>query len=339
MRLVSQLVAVWQWRMVARICAKIPNLAYLSGSLRSAHLPQSPPVVSIEARTFWRRRSRSTFVTATLSMALVLWFVGLFLGVILFGREVAQRLRSQLEMKVFLHDTVGPLQQGDFELLLRNHPAVAELTFVSKEEAARLMFERTGEDIPATLEGVNPLPASYNLRLREPYLLPDSLAVLRTRLLAERIVADVVYQGEYVQRLEDNLRLLSWLAAGGGLLLLGVALYLILGTIRLSIYARRLTIRSMELVGATRAFILRPFLLRGTLQGGLAGALAGALLGAAFWLAQQWLRGADLPRISLSWTTGLGLLLGLWLLGLVLGWLGSYLAVSRYLNRPLDELM
>jgi cell division transport system permease protein len=292
-----------------------------------------------EPRNFWHQRARNTYLTATLSMALVLFFLGVFMGLIFFGQGVAQRLRSQLEMKIFLHDGVGPLQQNDFELMLRNHPAVAGLRYVSKAEAAQLMLDRTGEDVPATLEGVNPLPASFNLRLQADYLHPDSVAALRQQIAQARIVADVVYQGERIQRMEDNLELIRWAAIGIGLLLVGVALYLILGTIRLSIYARRLTIRSMELVGATRAFILRPFLLLGIAQGSLAGACAAGLLVGMFALLRLWLSRAQLPTPSLPLPIGIGLLSGLVCLGLLLGWLGSYLAVNRYLNRPLDELM
>lgn len=295
--------------------------------------------MSQDIRNFWRRRSRSTLVTATLSMALVLFFLGIFLGVVLFGQEVARRLRSQLEMKVFLHDGVGQLQQDDFELLLRSHAAVESLTFVSKEEAAQLMYERTGEDVPATLEGLNPLPASFNLRLREAYFNPDSLSRLRRQLTENRIVADVVYQGERIRRLEENLRVISWLAAAVGAVLVIVAFYLILGTIRLSIYARRLVIRSMELVGATRGFILRPFLWRGSLQGIIAGIVAAGLLAGSYALMQAWLWQAELPPAYLSGPASVGLLCGIVLLGLLLGWSGSYFAVSRYLNRPLDELI
>jgi cell division transport system permease protein len=295
--------------------------------------------MSQDIRNFWQKRSRSNMVTATLSMALVLFFLGVFMGVILFGREVAQRLRTQLEMKVFLHDGVGQLQQNDFELLLRNHPAIESLTYVSKEEAARLMFERTGEDVSATLEGVNPLPASFNLRLREAYLPSDSLRRLREQLSEQHIVADVVYQGERIQRLENNLQIISWLAAAVGLVLVVVAFYLILGTIRLCIYARRLTIRSMELVGATRGFILRPFLQRGSLQGTLAGLLAAGLLAVGYGLTQAWLTQVGFPPATLSLQAGVGLLGGIVLLGLLLGLAGSYFAVNRYLNRPLDELI
>jgi len=291
------------------------------------------------ALSFWRKRSRSNFITATMSMALVLFFLGLFAGVVFFGQELAERLRSKLEMKVFLHDGVGELQQQAFELRLRHHAAVARLRYVSKEEAARLMQERTGEDVRLMLDGVNPLPASYNLLLRPAYLQPDSLPLLRAELEAERPVAEVVYQGERLSRIDANLKTLSWLALGLGLILTLVAFYLIFTTIRLNIYARRLSIRSMELVGATRGFILRPFLWRGLMQGILAGLMAAGLLSGTFWLGQQWLMRVDLPTASVALPSQIGLLVGIVLFGLSLGLSGSYFAVSRYLNRSLDELM
>jgi len=289
--------------------------------------------------SFWKKRSRSTYVTATFSIALVLVFVGVFGGIIFFGQEVADRLRNRLEMKVFLHDAVGQIQQNEFELTLRNHPAISLITFVSKEEAAEIMLRRTGEDVLEMMGGVNPLPASYNLRIERAYQEGEKLDELRGEIGAYRIVSEVVFQGERLKRLEENLQTIGWATAGIGLVLLAVAFYLITATIRLSIYARRLTIRSMELVGATRRFILRPFLIRGLLQGGIAGILASGLLTLLLSWTQQWLVKADLPVASLPPSDAYTLLAGIILLGLLLGWVGSYFAVSRYLNRRLDELM
>lgn len=297
------------------------------------------PNATYRTQDFWRKRSQSNFVTATVSMALVLFFLGLFVGIVFFGQELAERLRSKLEMKVFLHDGIGEMQQQEFELLLRHHPAITSLRFISKEEAAKLMAERTGEDLTFMLDGANPLPASYNLLLKPAYLRPDSLSDLRLFLEGQRPVAEVLYQGERLNRIDANLRTLSILALSLGLILSLVAFYLIFTTIRLSIYARRLSIRSMELVGATRGFILRPFLWRGLLQGFLAGFLAIGLLVLVYWLGEQWLIHADLPILQASQVTLIGLLTGIMLFGLTLGLGGSYFAVTRYLNRSLDELM
>lgn len=287
---------------------------------------------------FIRRRSRNNFITATLSMALVLYFLGIFLGVVLFGQQLADRLRSKLELKVFLHDGIGELQQQDFELYLRHHPAVVSVRYISKEQAAAVLRERMGEGIIDLNGGLNPMQASFNLLLKPVYLSPDSLQRLEAAFEAQRPVAEVVYQGDRLNRLNQNLRTLSWLALGLGVILAVVAFFLIMTTIRLNIFARRLMIRSMELVGATRAFIRRPFLWRGLFQGLLAGGLAAGLLTLTFVSGQRWLRQSDLPEINLGLDAQIGLLSGIVLFGLSLGLVGSYLAVNRYLNRSLDEL-
>ncbi len=288
---------------------------------------------------FWRRRSRNNYVTATLSMGLVLLFLGVFVGVILFGQQLADRLRSKLEMKVFLHDGIGELQLQELEVQLRHHPAITSVRFISKDAAARLMLERTGEDVPLALDGVNPLPASYNLLITPQYMQFDSLTMLRADLEAKRPVSEVVYEGERLNQLNHNIQVLSWLVLGIGLILILVSFYLIFTTIRLNIFAKRLVIRSMELVGATRNFIRRPFLWQGAAQGLLSGLLASAGLTGFYQLSQDWLLKADLPKIEINQIGQIGLLSGIVLFGLLIGTLGSYLAVNRYLNRSLDELV
>ncbi len=286
---------------------------------------------------YWRKRSRRNFITATISMSLVLYFLGIFMGVVLFGRELADRMRSKLELQVFLNDGIGELQQQDFEVLLRHHPAVVSLRFVSKEDAAAIMQERMGTEV-INLNGMNPMRASYNLLLKPVYLNTDSLKAIETELEAERPVSEVVYQGDRLNRLDQNLKALSFIALGLGVVLTVVAYFLIFTTIRLNIYARRMVIRSMELVGATRGFILRPFLWQGIGQGILAGILAGGLLTATFASGQKWLLNVGLPVVTLTQVAQIGLLSGIVLFGLLLGLTGSYFAVNRYLNRSLDEL-
>lgn len=306
----------------------IANAAHLCGMDRRQDSDQ-----------YLRRRVRSTYLTALGSIALVLYFLGIFAGLALFGRSLMREVQRQAGMKVFLHEGIRKDLQAELEARLQAAPYVAGIRFVSREEAAQLMAREAGPDLQALLEGNNPFPDAYYLEIHPAYLRTDSLAAIRQRLEAELLVAEVTYRGELIDLVNRNLRVLGLVGLALGLVLAVIALWLIMSTIRLAVFAQRLVIRSMQLVGATRGFILRPYLWRGLSQGGLGGLLAAGLLWFSGWLLQPVILETGLSPKALPLTGFIGLLGGIVLFGLALGGAGSYLAVSRYLNRSLDELM
>lgn len=289
--------------------------------------------------SYLRKRSRSTYVTTLLSIALVLFFLGLFVGLGMYGAAFARYARSSLAMQVFLFEEISQVQIDALSNKLEAMPAVRSIAFVSKEEAGKQLMERTGIKANEVLGGVNPIPNSFKVQFHPAYAYSDSLPGVREEIEAEVVVAEVSYPLETLQDLNENLRAWRLIIIVVGLLLVGIALYLIFGTIRLAIYAQRLTIRSMQLIGATRQFIRRPFVWGGVWQGSLAGALASVLLVMTYFFIQRLLTSWGLEqgfRMTYEW---IGLLGGIILFGLVLGWIGSFLAVNRYLNRDLNELM
>lgn len=286
-----------------------------------------------------RRRSRSAYLTTLLSMGLVLFFLGLFGSFFLFAGKFARELEQSVQLKVFLHDGLPAAQRLNFEAWLQVREYVEAYDFVSKDSARAILLERTGEDVPALLDGLNPLPDAYNVMLKTRYLQPDSLDQIKNEMSAYLLVSDVEYPLEMIAKLRRNYRAVSVMLILTGSLLLGMALYLIFGAIRLSIFAQRLTIRSMQLIGAREGFIRRPFLWKGIFQGLLAGLLGAALLANTLWAVEAYLRQMDLESRLLTRPDFIGLFAGIVLLGSLLGWSGSYLAVNRYLSRNLDELM
>ncbi|MEO1451986.1 MAG: permease-like cell division protein FtsX [Bacteroidota bacterium] len=289
--------------------------------------------------SYLRKRSRSAYVTTLLSIALVLFFLGLFVGLGLYGSAFARYARSSLAMQVFLFDGIGEEQRDELSGRLEAMAAVRSVTYVSKEAAGEKLMERTGVDVDEVLGGVNPIPHSFQVQFHAAYAYSDSLPRIREAIEAEVIVAEVSYPLETLRDLNDNLKAWRVIIIVVGLLLIGIALYLIFGTIRLAIYAQRLTIRSMQLIGATRKFIRKPFVWRGVWQGSLAGLVACLLLILTYSLLFRLLQGWGLVqgfRMTYEW---IGLLGGIILFGLLLGWSGSYFAVNRYLNKNLDELM
>ncbi|MEO0468768.1 MAG: permease-like cell division protein FtsX [Bacteroidota bacterium] len=272
-------------------------------------------------------------------MAFVLFFVGMFAAMLLFGGRFATRIEESIVMKVFLQDHIDSLAVDSFGQWLSAQSYVNQVDFVSKEEANQILMARTGEDVAELMDGANPLTASFNVSLKADVVRKNQLPEVKQGLLQNLLVSDIDYPAQMPIKLRRNFKVITFVVGGIGLLLIFIAFYLIFGTIRLSIFARRLSIRSMQLIGATNAFIRKPFLWTGLQQGSMAGALAAALLflallGLGYYLRSMDLDGELLPQIEL-----IGLLSGIVLFGLILGFFGSYFAVNRYLARNLDELM
>ena len=296
-------------------------------------------VMNVSAN-YLKKRSRNTYITALLSIAVVLFLVGLFSAVVLFGRSFAHKTETSLIMKVFLNDRADSIQQTEFINFLVEEPYVADVKLVSKEQAYEALKRNTGgEDALEILGGINPFLSSVNLQLQSGYLLTDSLTQIKARLEQNPLVMEVDVPIEMIQVVRKNMNSLTVLFSIIGILLLAFTFYLVFSTIRLSIYAQRLSIRSMQLVGATRAFIRKPFVLNGVVQGIIAGMLAVGMLVGFYQLTDQWLSQLNLSSDIAVGEEFIGLLAGIVLLGLALGLLGSYLAVNRYLNKNLDELM
>jgi cell division transport system permease protein len=289
--------------------------------------------------SYLKRRSRSNFLSSIVSIGLVLFLLGTFATLALFTKTFTRSVKESIGVRVSLYDGVSrPQLQAFMDSLLKTE-YVLDARYVSKEEAARQYLEHTGEDLLESMDGINPLLPEVRLRLREAYLHPDSINQIREVLSGNIIVADVILPARLLPIVNQNANTLSYIALLVGALAILVALYLIFGTIRLAVYAKRLTIRSMQLIGATRSFIRRPFLIRGLSQGFLASLLACAILIALISFLDWRLSILELADQDFFNIFLIGILGGIVLFGTALGLLGSYMAVNRFLGQNLDELM
>jgi len=240
-------------------------------------------------------------------------------------------------MQINLHDGIGEETFQKFETKLKTAPFTKEYAFVSKDQAAEIFTKQTGENFLELTGGINPLLASINIMLTDAYLNADSVISLKEQLEAEIIVSDVRYPMERLTKVAKNIRVVSGVSFIVSLLVIFLAFYLIFNTIKLSIYAQRLTIRSMQLIGATNTFIRKPFLMTGLVQGVLAGVVASSLLIFTIRSIQNTIeQGGSLASFQQGF---IGILIGIVLFGAALGAGGSYFAVNRYLNKNIDELM
>lgn len=275
------------------------------------------------------RRARLSAFSSVLAITLAVVLVGVLTRVSTNAFELAQAIKQQVEVEVFLAD-LSDRQMNEIGLNIRAREVVETAVFISKEAAMDRFREEFGAE--SELFGdVLFLPASYLVRVR-PDVSAAEIVALVEELRGLRGVDEVRFNQRGLELLEE--RLTVFIAAGTffGLFISFIAFILVFNTIRLTIYAKRDLIKAMKLVGATNGFIKRPFMLEGSLQG-----LTGGLLGAAFvWLIFAYALPAWLPQLErLTWPLGEWYWLtgGLMLLGMVLGFLGSRSASKKFIQQ------
>ncbi len=276
------------------------------------------------------RRAPIAAFAATSAMVVALVLIGVFVFVLIEGARVTEYLRQRIgTVEVFLSPDADTLQARVLTTRIGTRPEVARADFVSPAQAQREFAQDFGQD--AGIFGENFLPASIRVTVKPAFANPDSIANLAARLKPFRGVDDVVYDRGLLARVQNNLALLRTGGIVIVLLVMAGALFLVANTIRLTIYARRMLIRTMKLVGATDRFIQRPFLVEGIAQGLVAGLLAMLLLWALAGLARS-----ALPASFFAGQSGLATALPFltaFLLGLALGWTGTLVALRRFIRR------
>ncbi|MBO3272447.1 MULTISPECIES: cell division protein FtsX [Hymenobacter] len=274
------------------------------------------------------------------SITLALLVVGLFGTLLISGYKISNLVKESIEMQVYLERGLPETQLLRLQQDFASKPYIAykgsqpQVRFLSKEEGAKELIDQTGEDFQQFL-GDNPLRDAYILRINAEYA--DSVQL--GRIVQELKKQDGVFEVQYVQSLIDsinqNLRRFTLVLLGFAVVLTVVVVILINNTIKLALFSQRFLIRSMQLVGATPAFIQWPFLRRATWQGVASGVLSGLLL----WGLLQY-AALNVPEIQLFLDQRLLLVLFVVMvaLGAGIGFFSSYRAVKKYLRLSLDDL-
>ncbi|PEN14394.1 cell division protein FtsX [Longibacter salinarum] len=276
------------------------------------------------------RRAKFAVFASTSAMSVALVLVGLFALVTFEAQNVSSWLRDRVgEVEVFVDEDASTRQAEALHTRLKTIPAVASTTFISREEAQTIFAEEFGEGAEIYDDGPF-LPASVRLRLKTSYIHTDSISQMAGQIQSFDYVDDVVFDQALLARVQQNVRLVSLAGLVLGAIVILAAIFLVGNTIRLTIYARRLLIRTMKLVGATDAFIRRPFLVEGVLQGLIAGTVASGIVWGLYRLMLE-----ELPDLAISYVVPhaeLILVGGLIVGGILLGWVGSFFAVRRFIK-------
>ncbi len=282
--------------------------------------------------TKWRLRS--SYLSSIISNALVLFMLGILMLLIFNAQRLSTYVKENIGFSVILHDDVREVEANFLRKTLDASPYVRLTEYVTKEEAARELQQELGEDFIGFL-GYNPLSSSIEVRLKADYANPDSIRIIEDELMAHRPVKEVFYQKSLVNLINENVQKISAIILLFSGLMLFVAIVLINNTIRLSVYSKRFLINTMKLVGATWAFIRKPFLVKGMLHGFYASLLSLAMLAGVIYLVQhEFYDVINFGQIGL-----LTAIAGLTILsGVVINLVSTSLAVGKYLRLKADEL-
>lgn len=223
------------------------------------------------------KRLANAYLSSVISISLVLLLVGVASLLIVNARSISNYFKENMKVSVILKQTASEPKALELEKSLASLPFIKSTQFVSKEQGIEEMKELLGEDFLDIFETA-PIPISINVSLPAEYVSADSMDIVKSKLMEMPLVEEVVYERSLIDALNANLSRISLILSVFIALLLFISFVLINNTIRLSVYARRFTIHTMKMVGATRAFIRKPFLLRGVWQGLAAAVLAGIML-------------------------------------------------------------
>ncbi len=213
-----------------------------------------------------RRRLRSAWLSTVLSISLVLFLVGIASLLLVNARGVTDYFKENMQVSVLMKPDISDAQTLEYQVTLDALPFVRSTEFISKAQGTREMEQMLGEGFLDVFEA-SPIPASVNVTLAADYVTPDSLDVVKSVILKSPIVDEVDYQQSLIEALNANLQKISLILGVFIALLLFISFVLINNTVRLNVFARRFTIHTMKLVGATRSFIRGPFMGQAVFQG------------------------------------------------------------------------
>lgn len=283
---------------------------------------------------YQKRRLISSYFSVVISISLVLFLLGLLGLLVLNTKKVADHFKEQIALTVYMKDTAKEVEITQ----LKQSLALAEYTktavYISKEEAAEQHSADIGENFMDFL-GYNPLQNSIDVYLLADYVSPQQLEEITDEIKTKDFVDEVLYDKPLIALLNDNVKKISvWVLIISGIFLF-IAVLLINSSIRLSVYAKRFTIKTMQMVGATKTFIRRPFIWKSVRLG-----IIGALLALVGMFGVLYYLNRSFPELQLLEDKVLlvGLFVFVFVIGIFITWISTFFATQRFLNLRTDEL-
>ena len=290
--------------------------------------------MSFNFDSYQKRRLRSSYFSVAISIALVLFMVG-FLGLVLLkSTQVANHFKEEVVITLFLKNDTSNNQIENLRSSLIKEIFTRKIVYISKDDAAKFYAEDLGEDFVNYL-GTNPLKNSIDIYLNPGFVTPEKMGEIADRFKDNSYVFEVSYDKPLVTFLTQNIQRVSfWLFVISSFFGL-IALILINSSIRLSVYSKRFNIKTMQMVGATKSFIRKPFIWNG-IQLGFIGAILSLIgLGVVIYYIDQ-----KIPTLQLTtdYTTLAYLGGGILIIAFVISWLSTFFATQRFLNLQTEKL-
>lgn len=283
---------------------------------------------------FQKRRLISSYFSVVLSVFLVLFLLGVLGLFIVNSKKLANNFKEEIPMTVFFKNEANDSVLKAFGEELKTVKFVKSSVYVTKEAAAKQHTDIIGEDF-MTFLGTNPLQNSFDIHLKADFIDNQNIRKIERRLRENEMVSDIVYDKQLVDLVNDNIKKVSmWILIISCFLAL-IAVLLINSSMRLSIYSNRFIIKTMQMVGATKSFIRKPFIMR-SIKLGLIGSILAiiALIGLLLYLE------TNFPNLKITEDKlMIGLVLSsVLIIGVLITWISTFFATQRFLNLRTDDL-
>ncbi|MEP5339387.1 MAG: permease-like cell division protein FtsX [Algibacter sp.] len=281
-----------------------------------------------------KRRLISSYFSVVLSIALVLFLLGLLGMLVLNAKKVSDHFKEQVVVTIYLKDSAKKIESKQLEKSLAMADYVKSTEYVSKEQAAEFMKAENGEDF-MDFVGYNPLQNSIDVHLKADFVTSEHLEKISAEALNKNFVEEVNYDNDLVNLMNDNVKRISfWVLVISSIFTL-IAVLLINSSIRLAVYSKRFTIKTMQMVGATKRFIRRPFVWK-SVRLGIIGATI-ALVGMTIVLYYLNKTFVELELLS-NPILVIILFVFVFALGIIITWISTHFATQRFLNLKTDDL-
>lgn len=272
--------------------------------------------------------------TTCLSTTLVLLMLGAIVFFVMMAHNFSHQLRSNVPLEVMLHDSIQPAQQARLEQFLKAQTYVDSVRFMSKSEATREMSEAMDES-PADFMGYSPVPAEYEVYLKSEVVTMEDLRRIAPQIKRQSGVTDVDYPRDTLESLDATIPVVTLVLLIVAGVLTIVSFSLINNSVRMGIYARRVTIHSMRLVGARRSFIRRPFMVSAFWLGFIAAVVAGGLIATGIYFLSTLDMYASQLITWQVWALTLG---AVFFFGIFISLVCTFFSVNRFLNMREEDL-
>lgn len=283
---------------------------------------------------FQKRRLISSYFSVVVSISLVLFLLGLLSILVLNTKRVADHFKEQIALSIYLKDSAKEVEIDQLEKKLSLADYTKSTQFISKDDAAKSYKAEIGEDFMDFL-GYNPLQNSIDVYFKADYVSEVKIAEIKRDLMEYDFVDEVLYDKPLIAMLNENIKKLSfWMLVISGIFTF-IAVLLINSSIRLSVYSKRFIIKTMQMVGATKSFIRRPFIWKSVKLG-----MVGSLLSLAGMAIVLYYLNESFPELQIIKEELLigAIFLGIFILGILITWISTFFATQRFLNLKTDEL-